>query len=56
MKVVAMTYQAALGQGSTMSAELDFSENHAARKNTFVSLDNPESIYTPPAPSLDNDE
>lgn len=56
MKVVAMTYQSCLGQNSTMSAEMDFSESHAARKNTFVSLDNPESVFTPPSPSLDNDE
>jgi len=56
LKVMAMTYQACLGQDSAMGVEFSFSDKHAERKNSFASLDGVEGTYTRPAPSLNNDE
>ncbi|MEM6811460.1 MAG: methyltransferase domain-containing protein [Pseudomonadota bacterium] len=55
MKVVAMTYQSCLGVDSDMSAEISFSQSHAERKESFVSLENSPSqpIWYNPKP--DND-
>ena len=40
MKVVAMTYQAAIGYDSDLSASMEFSEKHAERKESFIGMDN----------------
>lgn len=39
IKVVAMAYQASLGQDSDLSANMSFSHKHADRKNSFISVD-----------------
>ncbi len=38
MKIVAMSYNACLGQNSDMSASLSFSEKHADRKSSFMGM------------------
>lgn len=38
MKVVAMAYQASIGQDSDLSASMEFSEKHAERKSSFVGM------------------
>ncbi len=40
MKVVAMSYQACLGQDSDMSIGISFSQKHADRKGSFVGMEN----------------
>ena len=38
IKVVAMSYQAALGKDSALSANVSFSQKHADRKGSFVGM------------------
>ena len=57
IKVVAMSYQACLGQDSDLSAEVGFSESHADRKNSFIGMNAPSMMSTssPTTKDLDHD-
>ncbi len=45
MKIVAMTYQAALGADSDLSADVSFNESHEARKDSFVGMSDASYDY-----------
>jgi 2-polyprenyl-3-methyl-5-hydroxy-6-metoxy-1,4-benzoquinol methylase len=54
MKVVAMAYQACLGQGSDLSANMSFSQKHADRKGHFIGMDySPSSTMSSSSSSKD---
>lgn len=52
IKVVAMAYQASIGQDSDMSATMSFSDKHADRKSSFIGM---ESTPTPTSSSNKKD-